>query len=647
MGVFLLSRPIVNGCNFNAAGNPILYKFRREDNQVSQVNNNGGFAQIQINGVDVTAYYEVGDSVVVMNGYSTLASDNRTITGVVTASALSGGNTRVTIDVAFSEFSTFASDSINNLSKRTDYKLFVECFRSSDNESLSDDVAISYSPFQDGIINVNVSSIVKSFISAEWENPSGVNQINEDASIKFYIKYQEYYDSGLISSPTSDSANPIIAVFAAMQVGSDNGGNMLSFFPSDYTKRWLTKFSLPSGNAGIGVGIKKLSYWKGSPGWPFTLCFIWPSSISGFYRYIEEFDGEGNLINASVDALTSNPDAVNRLKLPYTNLAPISDQVKYFKLALRSSATPAFTSFITALSFNTAVWIQDTTPGTGDPWIMNEVTAELAGLGGGAISRRLYVNNTSIPVATGRTFKLVTDVTHPLTHDINIYLLGYDANVGWEILATLNNAVGTGSPVTRTLTGSLITDVRSYTRYAIRVFSNNAVAGYIVFHNAFIQFSERTLLLEELTIDVKDVCDYDADYLEMPEQNPIHLFWINSMGGDAHWNFEKVHEYSYNYSDGKKAKRIILYATGLHPVQWEAINELNTIGELYQTNIVELTSDIVATSKRVGQQVYMLRTGGTRKTGVIVIPQSESVKSRANKQSISIEIELPEIFGME
>lgn len=156
------------------------------------------------------------------------------------------------------------------------------------------------------------------------------------------------------------------------------------------------------------------------------------------------------------------------------------------------------------------------------------------------------------------------------------------------------------------------------------------------------------MLTEELIIEIKDACGYSSDFEGvMFEKNPIHLWCKNSVGGDLWWNFSAYHEYQYTYSNGKKAKRIQLFETLLHPVQWEALQDFNTIGEVYQNNIVELTSSVFQTSTRIGQQVFIVNKAGTIKTGVIVIPSSDSGFAKDNVNLFSLTIELPEVFGME
>lgn len=292
----VVSRPIKNSCNFNAVGKPIIYKLRREDYQFNQINDNGGFAQIQINGSDLTVYFEVGDSAYIEGIESS----------TVTASAFSGGNTLLTLDISFTSTST---GYINNNSKRGDYKIEVEVFNAETNASLGP--RLVHDPDPAGEILANISGIVKTFLSANWEEVS-VNEAEEETSLKVYIKYQEFYDVTLWEL-IDDVANPIICVFASlpMLLGSPpdftryvHGGNMLSFFPEDDTKLWLTRFNVAS-------------MWRG---WPFTLSFIWPEALTDINRRVKQYDSEDNELSDTVTVLTADVDNIHRMDVGDVNV---------------------------------------------------------------------------------------------------------------------------------------------------------------------------------------------------------------------------------------------------------------------------------------------------------------------------------------
>lgn len=299
----VITRPIKSDCNFNAAGQPICYKLRREDYQFNQINDDTGLAQIQINGTDLTEYFEVDDTVYVEGIGST----------TVTASAFSGGNTLVTTDVTFTGTAT---GYINNNSKRTDYKIEVEVF-SSDNESLGP--RIVHDPGENGEVIVNVSAIVKTFTSAEWEDVT-VDGVEEETSLEFYIKYQEFFDITYWDL-VDDVSNKIVAVFATipMMLGSppnftryQHGGNLLDYCPENDTKQFLTRFDKPT-------------MWRG---FPFTLSFLW--SVTSINRRVRQLDSENNELADTVTVLTGTESTVHR-----TRVGDIEDDAKKLFVSLQ------------------------------------------------------------------------------------------------------------------------------------------------------------------------------------------------------------------------------------------------------------------------------------------------------------------------
>ncbi len=139
-------------------------------------------------------------------------------------------------------------------------------------------------------------------------------------------------------------------------------------------------------------------------------------------------------------------------------------------------------------------------------------------------------------------------------------------------------------------------------------------------------------LAEEITCEIKDPCS-----------NPIFLYWRNSLGGDAFWMFDFNQTYSYRYDNGRKAERYVLFASNLKDDEFEAINDLNTLGEVYEPAYTELTTSINKSQARIGSQVYMMDATG-KKIGVIVIPTEVSTKTKYSRNKIQITIELPEIY---
>jgi hypothetical protein len=456
MAVTVTARPF----EWNAIKNPTVYKLARIDYAISVLNNAGGFAQAQINSTDLTAYFQVGNTVILQSSTGLVS-----LKGSVTASAFSSPNTLITTDLLHADvIAAGVNDNITNLSKRTDYRIEVEVFQASDNKSLADGVVFSFTPDTTGLAYADMSAIVKAYLSPEWSEPAALNEIEEDTSLKVYIKYQEYYDGALVGAQTDDVANPRYAVFGALQIPSSVGNNLTAYVPADNTKKFLTIF-------------ERLKLWRG---YPATLSFIFPDALV-LYVSRKQYDQSGTLIGVEdIDALnTANDDAVNRLDL-------------------------------------------------------------MSGFALDANAKTLKV-------------KLVTE------------------------------------------------SLGVYTDYT-----------------------------EELTFAVEDPCD-----------NPVLLVWKNSLGGDAFWMFEHSQEVGYNLSGSKKAKRMTLFAEHLTLNQWEALNELNTLGEVSQENIVEFTSSVNKTAKRDGAQVYVVDASGN-KTGVIVIPTTSVINTKDEVHSIEIEIEYPQ-----
>ena len=146
-----------------------------------------------------------------------------------------------------------------------------------------------------------------------------------------------------------------------------------------------------------------------------------------------------------------------------------------------------------------------------------------------------------------------------------------------------------------------------------------------------VQTGVPTALSQTLACDVVDPCD-----------NPVLLIWRNSLGGDSLWCFDFNQEFDYRLNDTKN-KRLKLFADQITLNEWEAINELNTVGETYQTPVLELTSSTNKTTLKKGQQVYQLASNGT-KTGVIAIATENKTFSRQRTHNAEINILYPDIY---
>lgn len=295
--ISIVSRPIKSGCNFNAL-NPIIYNLLRKDFEFSQINDDGGFAQFQIDGEDDTDFFEVGDSVYIQ-GLGT---------GTVTASSFST-DTLVTVDIAFTATST---GYVNNLSKRGDHKIEVEVFDFETDESLGPRIVVDTG--EDGTVKADVSGILKAYLYSDWEEVA-LNEVEAFTSKKFYCIFHEFYDDTYFIE-VSDVANPIIAVFGFISLLLNtppnftryaHGGNLLSYFPASSSRKFLNRFASPS-------------IWRG---YPWSISFIWPESIIAIDRRVKQYNSEGTLLSNDLEPLESGSgfisDRVHRLAVGTIN----------------------------------------------------------------------------------------------------------------------------------------------------------------------------------------------------------------------------------------------------------------------------------------------------------------------------------------
>jgi hypothetical protein len=137
---------------------------------------------------------------------------------------------------------------------------------------------------------------------------------------------------------------------------------------------------------------------------------------------------------------------------------------------------------------------------------------------------------------------------------------------------------------------------------------------------------------ELMTAQIRDACD-----------NPIMLIGRNSLGGALPWMFDISQEFTFTYDDGVKRKRLSLIAENLTLNEWEALQDFVTLGEVYNNPIVEFSSSVIKTQSRIGSQAYAVDKYGN-KTGVIVIPNSNTTNTRQERHVFTLEIEYPETF---
>lgn len=234
MSLTVTQRPLISYggdySTWNAVRNPLVYRMQRRDYTYNQVNNSGGVAQLQFTGVNITSSFVVGNSVYTStNSFAT-----------VTASIFSGGNTLVTLSVAYT---AATGGYVNNLSTRTLYMVEVEVYNLA-NELLNED-PFSYTPDSQGNLLIDVSPILKASLIDDIDFLlTGTTEVFDDTNVYtgFYIKYREVW-TGSAEAQTDDVANQFYATLSALQIPSAYGGNLALYaFP---VVKYLTKFTSP------------------------------------------------------------------------------------------------------------------------------------------------------------------------------------------------------------------------------------------------------------------------------------------------------------------------------------------------------------------------------------------------------------------
>jgi hypothetical protein len=489
------------------------------------------------------------------------------------------------------------------------YRIEVEVFKASDNTSLTGGVKFSFTPDKNNVTYADISTIVKAYLKAEWIKPAALNEKESDTSLKFYIKYQELYD-GSATSVVDDVANPRYAVFGALQIPLEFGvEGMARYVPANIFRKFLSIFDRPK-------------LWRG---YPATLSFIFPDGLAAVYVYRAQYNSAGTIIgNEDYDELAAaNDDAVNRLDLNNAFTLDASAKTLNTKLALHGVGAEELTnpSFVTSLS----PWTNEAFGGSVDDWTWDAAEKAVVNFpsGGGSST---WLPQTFSDKAAG-WYYIEASIGNSGIHQS--YLIADVRNGADQFIKEIINVALPKSLISSNIQKYLVYIPLAFAKIRVRSTYDSGTAVFDLFSFSLKPFTP-TDYTETLTFDVEDACD-----------NPVLLMWKNSLGGDAFWMFDHSQEVGYNLSGSKKAKRMTLFAEHLTLNQWEALNELNTLGEVYAENIIEFTSSVNKTHKRDGAQVYVLDASGN-KTGVIVIPTTSVINTKDETHSIEIEIELPQ-----
>lgn len=462
------------------------------------------------------------------------------------------------------------------------YRMEVELW---DNVAAAKIADITWYSDSSGNVVGDVSPFLKDNMSLDNEADLTTSDIvYEDVNfINYYIKYQEVWTASS-ETQVSDSVNDRFAIYGGLQIGSAN--NMTDYI--DPTFDFLMYQS-------TGLFLKNV---------PFLFSF---KSVNGAkLRVVRKLDG------STLDTTDTNLTSDDQILLGKHKETATADQV------VLSVVAPGVT--MQALGS----WGNQS---TGTSWTTG-ANPSITGLTG-VFTYSKYIAGTFAGIAgVSYSFDYDIDVTDAsgIVDISSFYLLDSSFNV----LASQDISASGGGNFTGTVT---LTPTAKSTYIAFRLRTDNSGVGTVdadinsVSHNPA---SAESTISEIVTINLVEDC------------NSVFLQWRNSLGGAECFPFQVNQEYTWTYSD-RKAKRLTLYANNLTLTQWEAIQGLNTLGDLYRLPITEMTTSLNRTSATIGQSVYVIDSSGN-KTGVNVIGNPNTTNTKQKTHSAFVTIEYPELF---
>jgi hypothetical protein len=589
MSITVLQRP----APFSMALNPIVYKFQRKDYAFNQVNAGGGGAsQIQFSGVNIASQFTAGD-------YIYFKSDDGTYndsSAWVISSVYSAPNTLVEVDTVYSIAG--GAGYVNLTTARGTYRLAVSFFNTITNAELFPTAFYHVDPLG-GLITADLS-VIKTIMDADNKNPlTGYTHNDVEAYRNFYIKYQETWFGGN-GSLISESANPIFAVYGALQIPAPGGNNADLYRVPDVANINDTNFT--SGWANVP---------SAGSAWTFTT--------------IEA--------TASLAPVTNSQKAQKTLSIPL--YAGITYQIKItaYKMGGNGILWVGFNNGygpeLEVIGFNTVsttftlTVTPTTTLTTVEFWVMKT---------GGLIMEH-YVEDISI-----------VKYTEYLTKQDRLYVYN-----GFEL--PLSTIIKTGT--VKIYPHSLLTNTSSYgTELASFVFAEStyklfqlnilALTGGYLSDAYEVTIQNLGITVASIIVELRGFPILKIRGNDSYGCNAVLLMGRNSLGGVLEWSFEFNQEQSYEIRNSI-AKQRTLFASNLTLNEWEALHDFMSSNEEYTTVVTELLSTTTTIQRRIGQQVYELKSGAT-KIGLLVKPTKNKTFTRKEKHAFNLEIEYPELF---
>lgn len=587
MSLTVTQRPNQSGV-WVAAKNPVIYKMTRKDYAWTLLVTSAGNTSIRI-ATDVTANFVTGDTI-------WLESDDGaySATGLVISSAY-GTYTTVVTNVPY--VANNASGYINTNTKRANYYVGIGVYKSTDNSLIG---IVNYYPTKKGLLTIDVSSVLLSILDPSL--PSGTiteGFINDSTSYQgFYIKYTEFW-TGSANSATDDVANISYGVVGANQIGQSGYLTTTNFLSKQVIlKIMMGEFyclSFVDTVAYTALFIKKTWYTPSGDLYAASYTKSQVTASKAIFTYSQALDKTFAISANWFESLYPYLNIDNGGTIAWT--VPGSTQGSVIVTTGATSKTGSALCFIPTGNSISIKWILSIT-GTGSfsgllCWFDNTGT---------------QINTSTLTTSFGNN----QSGTVIITPASNVYYVGFKI---------INSGAGTVTVITGSGPGLQLTIPNTYNRIDF-----NAVSVPATLPNA------ESSLVNTLSSSIIPFC------------NPTTLYWRNSLGGESSWSFVYNQEQTQKLQDPYKNKQLTLYDQNLTLIQFNTLNELFSLGQIYQTPLVELTTSIDKTEARIGQQVYIVDSSGN-KTGVIILPGENKTMTKRNKHNFQVTIELPEIFG--
>lgn len=623
MAVILIEEPImtVGGklSNWNAASNPIFWKYRRNDYTLVSKGSSGGDLEIVVNG-DLTTTFVAGAEF-------WYASDNNDFGSIVTvqSSSFSSPNTTVIFEEPAADYGYTVGEAVLNNELRLNYRLELTV------EIENEDHVFSYYADKGGFVIVDVSSIAQSLITDVDYTVPGSNlptdeRIEDEAgrySTFTDVSLHELYELNAFSVDNAlTSLNDIRILNAANQIGYEYGSNMVEYVSREtlgttfYPGMWLTKFESPR-------------VWNGWP-WSMSVLTQIDNSITNL-SYKITFGGQtyyGN-VRATADTPFNGLNS-KLLRFVYDTDEEITEDTE---LTLEVQKNPTEWAVTPSLGLNiyngaaTRVGQKFTAPSTGGLFIQVFIGSSI-GSPTSSIRAQIVTLSGGLPNEANvlKTIDFVPDIENAYSFEILDFsdVAFVNATQYALIFDVLNDGVSDVSNDYEVEAGTGYAGGNLVTKTA-GTWSNQV--GDIV----GLTFTNWEPLVDPITVKYNEPCE-----------NPIMLYFKNTLGGDSWFMFDYNQQVDLLLSGDRKVKRLILYKEHIDYNEWEALNELISHGEVVQKNITDISAQS-DTAYRTGQNVYMVDQEGNG-VGVIVIPSSFTTFTKNSKHSIQLEIELPKIY---